>query len=110
MREEQSDESEEFIKLFGPTLAYIQGARTASGFYTVEEIEYATRMYRIHEPTMPNQGGSIHLEPVPLSDDSLDPRHVFLGKCSMSSLNKEPSFLKNVNKQLKKQHTFFLKL
>ena len=27
---------------------------------------------------MPNQGGSIHLEPVHLSDDSLDPRHVFL--------------------------------
>ena len=79
VREEQADESEEFIKLFGPSLAYIQGARTASGFYTVEEIEYTTRMYRIHEPLLPNQlGGSIHLEPVPLSDDSLDPRHVFL--------------------------------
>ncbi len=79
VREEQADESEEFLKLFGATLAYIQGARTASGFYTVEEIEYNTRMYRIHEPLLPNQqGGSIHLEPVHLSEDSLDPRHVFL--------------------------------
>lgn len=79
VREEQADESDEFLKLFGATLSYIQGARTASGFYTVEEIEYNTRMYRIHEPLLPHQqGGSIHLEPVPLSDDSLDPRHVFL--------------------------------
>ena len=78
IREEQADESEEFLKLFEPSLTYIQGARTASGFYTVEEIEYTTRMYRIHESLMPNQGGSIHLEPVPLSEDSLDPRHVFL--------------------------------
>ena len=77
IREEQADESEDFIKVFGNP-DYIQGARTASGFYTVEEIEYTTRMYRIHESLMPNQGGSIHLEPVPLSDDSLDPRHVFL--------------------------------
>ena len=45
-REEQADESEEFLKLFEPSLTYIQGARTASGFYTVEEIEYTTRMYR----------------------------------------------------------------
>ena len=45
-REEQADESEEFLKLFEPSVTYIQGARTASGFYTVEEIEYTTRMYR----------------------------------------------------------------
>lgn len=42
-REEQGDESEEFLGLFGGKLSYIQGARTASGFYTVEEIEYTTR-------------------------------------------------------------------
>jgi hypothetical protein len=49
IREEQTDESDEFVKLFGnvgTALAYIQGARTASGFYTVEAIEYTTRMYR----------------------------------------------------------------
>ena len=77
-REEQADESEDFLKLFEPSLTYIQGARTASGFYTVEEIEYNTRMYRIHESFFTHQGGSIHLEPVPTSSDSLDPRHVFL--------------------------------
>ena len=35
-------------------------------------------MYRIHESLLAHQGGSIHLEPVPTSEDSLDPRHVFL--------------------------------
>ena len=61
IREEQGDESEEFIHLFGDSasLDYIQGARTASGFYTVEEVEYTTRMYRIHE----NIFGGVHLEP-----------------------------------------------
>jgi hypothetical protein len=34
--------------------------------------------YRIHESLATHQGGSIHLEPVPSSSDSLDPRHVFL--------------------------------
>ena len=53
----QADESEEFLALFAPTLEYVSGARTASGFYTVEEIEYTTRMYRIHEALH----GGIHL-------------------------------------------------
>jgi hypothetical protein len=30
-REEQGDETEEFIKLFGPSLTYTAGARTLSG-------------------------------------------------------------------------------
>ena len=54
-------------------MEYMTGARTASGFYTVEDIEYTTRMYRIHEAI---QG--IHLEAVSCSTDCLDPRHVFL--------------------------------
>jgi len=75
-REEEGDESEEFLEVFGGSIEVIQGARTASGFYTVEEIEYTTRMYRIHEGMFVDSG--IHLEPVPNRADSLDPNFVFL--------------------------------
>ena len=74
IREEQADESAEFLALFGDgQLAYLEGGRTASGFYTVDEIEYPPRLYRIHAA-----GPSIHLEPVQVHPDQLDPRHVFL--------------------------------
>jgi len=46
-REEQNDESDEFLELFGSSLMYIEGARTISGFYTVEDVEYLTRMYKV---------------------------------------------------------------
>ena len=72
-REEQADENEDFLKMFGGSLEYLTGARTASGFYTVEDVEYTVRLYRIHEAV---QG--IHLEPVQPHTESLDPRHVFL--------------------------------
>lgn len=54
-------------------LVYLEGCRTASGFYTVDEIELPARLYRIHA-----SGPSIHLEPVAVHADELDPRHVFL--------------------------------
>ena len=73
VREEQADESEEFLKLFGSSLEYVAGARTASGFYTVEDVEYNTRMYRVHEASH-----GIHLEAVAVDPSSLDPRYVFL--------------------------------
>ncbi len=79
VREEQGDESPEFLQLFEASggIEYVAGARTASGFYTVEEVEYTTRTYRIHENN--NGGGAtIHLEPVPTAVQSLDPRFVFL--------------------------------
>lgn len=71
-REEQNDESDEFLDLFGTNLMYIQGARTTSGFYTVEDIEYLTRMYRI--------SGSMRLvlDPVPLDSHYLEPNYVYL--------------------------------
>jgi len=72
-REEQGDESEDFLKLFGTSLEYAPGQRTASGFYTVEEVEYNTRMYRVHEASH-----GIHLEAVTVTPASLDPRFVFL--------------------------------
>ena len=74
IREEQCDESEEFLALFGGELSIKTGARTASGFYTVEEVEYTTRMYRIHESIF----GGVHLEPVVTSPEALDPGYVFL--------------------------------
>lgn len=38
VREEQADESDEFIALFDSEIAYIEGGRTASGFFTVDEV------------------------------------------------------------------------
>ena len=72
IREEQNDESDEFLDLFGSTLVYIEGARTTSGFYTVEDIEYITRMYRI------SGTNRILLEPVPLDHESLNSKYVYL--------------------------------
>lgn len=37
-REEQADESDEFLGLFDHDITYIEGGRTASGFFTVEEM------------------------------------------------------------------------
>ncbi|MPC08934.1 Protein flightless-1 [Portunus trituberculatus] len=72
-REEQADESEEFLALFHHDITYIEGGRTASGFFTVEEMEYPLRLYRMCPTTI-----GIHLETVSCTVDSLDPRHVFL--------------------------------
>jgi hypothetical protein len=33
-----NDESDEFLELFGDEIVYIDGGRTASGFYTVEPV------------------------------------------------------------------------
>jgi hypothetical protein len=74
LREEQADESEEFLGLFNGPVTYVEGARTASGFYTVEAIEYTTRTYRVHE----REVNGIHLQPVSTEVSSLDPRYVFL--------------------------------
>ncbi|XP_048519020.1 protein flightless-1 [Dendroctonus ponderosae] len=73
IREEQADESDEFLNLFETQITYIQGGRTCSGFYTVEDLTFETRFYRVHPA-----GPSIHLEPVPISAASLDPRFVFI--------------------------------
>ena len=37
IREEMNDEDEEFLSLFDNGVSYIEGGRTASGFYTVED-------------------------------------------------------------------------
>ncbi|MCP9259008.1 Gelsolin [Dirofilaria immitis] len=72
-REEMNDESDDFLELFGEEITYIEGARTASGFYTVDKATHVTRLYRASVV-----GNIIEMEPVPVSPDSLDPRYVFL--------------------------------
>ncbi|XP_067011007.2 protein flightless-1 isoform X2 [Anabrus simplex] len=74
VREEQADESDEFLALFDTDIAYIEGGRTASGFFTVEDTIYVTRLYRVHAAG----ASGIHLEPVSVSAESLDPRYVFV--------------------------------
>ncbi|KAK0089106.1 hypothetical protein PV325_009137 [Microctonus aethiopoides] len=73
IREEQGDESEEFLMLFDSTITYIEGGRTSSGFYTVDDTPTIRRLYRVHAA-----GASIHLEPVKISPESLDPGYVFI--------------------------------
>lgn len=75
IREEQNDESDEFMALFDTPITYIEGGRTGSGFYTVEDVMHCIRMYRVHGIGASNQ---IHLEPVPVDIDALDPRFTFI--------------------------------
>ncbi|XP_053966666.1 protein flightless-1 [Anastrepha obliqua] len=78
IREEQNDESEEFLALFDTEVTYIEGGRTATGFYTVEDMLYTMRLYRVHAA-----GSSVHLEPVAVHFDSLDPRYTFMLDCGI---------------------------
>uniref|UniRef100_A0A4W4EI33 Gelsolin-like domain-containing protein n=1 Tax=Electrophorus electricus TaxID=8005 RepID=A0A4W4EI33_ELEEL len=59
IREEMGDESEEFGAVFDNEISYIEGG-TASGFYTVEDTQYPTRLYRVYGKK------NIRLESVPL--------------------------------------------
>lgn len=68
-----SDESDEFLELFSEEIVYIDGARTQSGFYTVEKPAHVNRLYRASV-----NGPQVDMEPVPVSAESLDPRFVFL--------------------------------
>uniref|UniRef100_A0A7N8XRG7 FLII actin remodeling protein n=1 Tax=Mastacembelus armatus TaxID=205130 RepID=A0A7N8XRG7_9TELE len=58
IREEMGDESEEFSAVFNNEISYIEGG-TASGFYTVEDTNYANRLYRVYGKK------NIRLESVP---------------------------------------------
>ncbi|XP_070580511.1 protein flightless-1 homolog isoform X2 [Ptychodera flava] len=77
IREELGEESDEFLDLFDHDIAYIEGG-TASGFYTVEDVEYPTRLYRV------SGTNNLHLEPVPVEPFSLDPKFVFILDCGMN--------------------------
>ncbi|VDP04031.1 unnamed protein product [Heligmosomoides polygyrus] len=74
IREEMNDESEEFLDLFGgEEVVYIEGARTNTGFFTVEKPPHVTRLYRASV-----NGTAVEMEPVPVAVESLDPRYCFL--------------------------------
>ncbi|GFS01023.1 protein flightless-1 homolog [Elysia marginata] len=72
IRQEQNDEDEDFLALFEHGVSYIAGGRTASGFYSVEDMEPEVRLYRATGTQ------SVHMERCPVQVDMLDSRHVFL--------------------------------
>ncbi|XP_060578939.1 protein flightless-1 homolog isoform X2 [Ruditapes philippinarum] len=72
IREEMNDESDEFLDLFDNGVSYIEGGRTSSGFYTVEELTYEVKVYRAIGVQ------SVHMERCPVTMSSLDPRYVYL--------------------------------
>ncbi|XP_053610117.1 protein flightless-1 [Plodia interpunctella] len=108
-RHEQGDESPEFLALFPTEPTYIAGSHTPSGFFTVDDVHYVTRLYRVHAA-----GNSIHLEPVAVQAESLDPRYVFLldagltiylwnGKKAKNTLkSKARLFAEKINKEERK--------
>ncbi|XP_049873153.1 protein flightless-1 [Pectinophora gossypiella] len=108
-RHEQGDETAEFLALFPTPPVYIQGSHTPSGFFTVDDPHYVTRLYRVH-----GAGTGVHLEPVAVSADSLDPRYVFvldtgltiylwIGKKAKNTLkSKARLFAEKINKEERK--------
>ncbi|MGH0138021.1 UNVERIFIED_CONTAM: hypothetical protein FKN15_027002 [Acipenser sinensis] len=107
IREEMGDESEEFSAVFDNEISYIEGG-TASGFFTVEDTQYVTRLYRIYGKK------NIKLESVPLKASSLDPRFVFLldnglelfiwrgAQATLSGTTKARLFAEKINKNERK--------
>uniref|UniRef100_A0A5S6QHV9 Gelsolin-like domain-containing protein n=1 Tax=Trichuris muris TaxID=70415 RepID=A0A5S6QHV9_TRIMR len=73
IREEMNDESDEFLDLFDEDVVYITGARTSSGFFTTEGFARRVQLYMVSSDRM-----QLHLESVPVSLGSLDPRFVFI--------------------------------
>ncbi|KAM8962259.1 LOW QUALITY PROTEIN: protein flightless-1 homolog [Pelodytes ibericus] len=107
IREEMGDESEEFSQVFDNEISYIEGG-TASGFFTVEDTQYITRLYRVYGKK------NIRLEPVPLKALALDPRFVFLldhgldiyiwrgAQATLSNTTKARLFAEKINKNERK--------
>lgn len=73
IREEQGDESDEFLALFDSDIVYIEGGRTSTGFFTIEDSQFNTRLYVIH-----NDDTALHLEPVAIDYETLDAENVYL--------------------------------
>ncbi len=108
IREEQNDESDEFMDLFDGNIEYLADSNTSSGFYTVEDIEYVTRLYRV------SGTHRLLIKPVEQHYDSLDPRFVFLlddglkiylwngAKCNPITRSKARLFAEKINKNERK--------
>lgn len=73
IREEQGDESDEFLALFDNEIVYIEGGRTTCGFFTIEESVFASRLYLIRSDEK-----TILVEPVEMSYTSLNANDVFI--------------------------------
>lgn len=73
IREEQADESDEFLALFDNDIVYIEGEHTGTGFYTIESSTVVTRLYVVR-----NDETTMHLEPVKSDYERLDAENVFL--------------------------------
>lgn len=76
IREEQGEESDEFLALFPDGIDYVSGHRTKCGFLEKEEIDHCNRIYRFHE--VANETRQLHLQTVPFDIESFDSRFVFL--------------------------------
>lgn len=108
IREEQGEESDEFLDLFDTDIVYLEGGRTASGFFTVEDV-VSTRMgsffivrkknavfpkcdcylcltvavlklkeYETRMYRIHPTSKGVYMEAVPLDPDSLDSWHVYV--------------------------------
>ncbi|XP_072273548.1 protein flightless-1 homolog [Pyxicephalus adspersus] len=107
IREEMGDESEEFSQVFDNEISYIEGG-SASGFYTVDDTQYITRLYRVYGKK------NIRMEPMPLKASSLDPRFVYLldnglliyiwrgSQATLSGTTKARLFAEKINKNERK--------
>ncbi|XP_065316416.1 protein flightless-1-like isoform X2 [Gordionus sp. m RMFG-2023] len=72
-REEQNEESPEFMEVFDYNIRYIEGGRTATGFCSIVPKEHITRLYRCS-----CDANSIITEPVPLMTSSLNSENTYL--------------------------------
>ncbi|XP_018424815.1 PREDICTED: protein flightless-1 homolog isoform X2 [Nanorana parkeri] len=107
IREEMGDESEEFSQVFDNEISYIEGG-SASGFYTVDDAQYITRLYRVYGKK------NIRLEPMALKASSLDPRFVYMldngleiyiwrgSQATLSGTTKARLFAEKINKNERK--------
>lgn len=76
IREEQGEESDEFLALFPDGIDYVSGHRTKCGFLEKEDLDHCNRIYRFHE--VANESRQLHLQTVAFEASSLDSRFVFL--------------------------------
>lgn len=75
IREEENDESEQFLELFPQKIKYHPGGRTLSGFIISEELIFCSvGLYRLHQLSQ----HQLYMENVALSLTSLDARFVYI--------------------------------
>ncbi|KAL3309609.1 hypothetical protein Ciccas_011843, partial [Cichlidogyrus casuarinus] len=73
IREEQDEESGEFLTLFDAPLMVVEGSRGETGFLHVEEKEVVVKLYRLF-----GQEKNLHIVSMPVHPLSLDSKFVYL--------------------------------